>query len=354
MGWKIVSTKKQRLAKMSLALILSLVLIYTLVPSFSYAVTKYQGIEPGKTTKDEVSKILGEPTKEINSSTYEYSSSEQNIEKIVIEYKESTVDKIDVHFSKPIPKSGFAKAAKLPESPTSEGESPEGNFQEYYGSMKSLILTYKGKTTKSGIKIVSYLNRERFESMSKGIAKKPEEPQTTPASEEQKKTKNTTSSSEEPKVAEISLEAKQHLQQGMTYVSLAQKNPATKSENYENARLEFNHAIELYPNYAEAYSNRGVAYMQQKKFNKALEDLKKAAELKPKDPIIHYNLTALYSLQNQLDLALDELDKSLEYGFDNYDALKPSGPNSDPDLKNLRKDPEFRKILEKHKVFILK
>ena len=91
--------------------------------------------------------------------------------------------------------------------------------------------------------------------------------------------------------------------------------------------------------------------MQQKKYNKAEVDLKKAAELKPKDPIIHYNLAALYSLQNKLDLALDELDKALENGFDNYDALKSSG---DHVLKNLRKDPEFRKVLEKHKVFILK
>ena len=94
--------------------------------------------------------------------------------------------------------------------------------------------------------------------------------------------------------------------------------------------------------------------MQQKKYNKAEEDLKKAAGLKPKDPIIHYNLAALYSLQNKLDLALDELDEALENGFSNYDALKSTGENSDPDLKNLRKNPEYRKVLEKHKVFILK
>jgi hypothetical protein len=183
--------------------------------------------------------------------------------------------------------------------------------------------------------------------------KKREKPKSTPVSEEKKKPTDTTPS-KQTEIAKLSPEAKQHLKQGMTYASLAQSNPKTASENYNNALLEFTNAIKLYPNYAEAYSNRGVAYMQQKKFNKALEDLKKAAELKPKDPTIHYNLTALYSLQNQLDLALDELDKALEYGFDNFDALKPSGPNSDPDLKNLRKDPEFRKVLERHRVFILK
>lgn len=352
MGWKIVFTNKQRSTQWSLFLISALIIIFIFPAVFSYAVTPYKGIQPGKTTKDEVSGILGEP-KEINSSTYEYSISQQNTEKIVIEYKESTVDKIDVHFLKPIAKSGFAKAAKLPENPTFEGESPQGKFLEYYGEKYSQILTYNGKTAKSGVKSVSYLSRDRFESISKEVAKKPQKPKPSPSGEEPKKpTPAPTNGKTE--AAKLTPEAKQHLQQGMTYVSLAQSNPKTASENYDNALLEFTNAIKRYPNYAEAYSNRGVAYMQQKKFNKALEDLKKAAELKPKDPIIHYNLAAIYSLQNQVDLSLDELDKALENGFDNYDALKPTGKQSDPDLKNLRKDAEFRKVLEKHKIFILK
>jgi tetratricopeptide (TPR) repeat protein len=136
----------------------------------------------------------------------------------------------------------------------------------------------------------------------------------------------------------IPMEAKLNLQQGMNYV---------KSRDYENAIKEFSLAIEKYPNYAVAYSNRGVAYMQQKKFNKAMDDLLKASEIDPSNKDIHYNFTSLYSLQNQLDRALDSLDKALSLGFNDYDALR-----NDPDLANLRKHPEFRKILEKHKVFI--
>ena len=136
----------------------------------------------------------------------------------------------------------------------------------------------------------------------------------------------------------IPTEAKINLQQGMNYV---------KSKDYENAIKEFTLAIEKYPKYAVAYSNRGVAYIQQKKLNKATDDLLKAVELDPKDKEIHYNIAALYSLQNQLDRALDSLDKALSLGFGDYDALR-----NDPDLANLRKNPEFRKILEKHKVFI--
>jgi hypothetical protein len=357
MMWKIILNKKKRLAKNNLSYIFISILLFILLPVFSYAVTIYQGIQPGKTTKDEVSGILGKPAKEINSSTFEYPP-QTGTEKIVIEYKmgESTpiVDTIEVYFPKPIVKPALVKAMKLSEDPSSQKENPEGKLQEYYGSTKSLILTYQGKETKSGVKTVSYLSRERFESMSKDTANKTEELKPTPPSEESKKQTPATSGEKTEVAKLIPPEAKQHLQQGMTYASIAQNNPKTASQNYENALLEFSNALKLYPNYAEAYSNRGVAYMQQKKYNKAEEDLKKAAALKPKDPIIHYNLAALYSLQNKLDLALDELDEALEYGFNNYDALRPTGAKSDPDLKNLRHNPEFKKVLEKHKVFILK
>lgn len=138
----------------------------------------------------------------------------------------------------------------------------------------------------------------------------------------------------------IPTEAKLNMQQGMNYL---------KSRDYDNAIKEFTLAIEKFPKYDTAYSNRAVAYMQQKKFNKALDDLKKAEEINPKNATVYYNLVSLYSLQNQLDRALDSLDKSLELGFNNYDALR-----KDPDLNNVRKHPEFKKICEKHKVFITK
>lgn len=138
--------------------------------------------------------------------------------------------------------------------------------------------------------------------------------------------------------AEIPTEAKLNMQQGINYM---------RGKDWDNAIKEFTVAIQKHPSYDVAYSNRAVAYMQQKKFNKALDDLKEAEKINPKNPTVHYNFVALYSLQNQLDRALDSLDRCLDLGFNNYDALR-----TDPDLNNVRKHPEFRKILEKHKVFL--
>jgi tetratricopeptide (TPR) repeat protein len=147
-------------------------------------------------------------------------------------------------------------------------------------------------------------------------------------------------SSDPSSQAAIPTEAKLNMQQGMNYL---------RSRDYDNAIKEFTVAIQKHPTYDVAYSNRAVAYMQQQKFNKAADDLKKGVEINPNNATLHYNLVALYSLQNHIDRALDSLDRSLELGFNNYDALR-----TDPDLNNVRKHPEFRKICEKYKVFIAK
>jgi tetratricopeptide (TPR) repeat protein len=151
--------------------------------------------------------------------------------------------------------------------------------------------------------------------------------------------------------AEPSLEVRGHVKQAFAYISMAKNanSVVNRDENLDNALREFSLAIQKDPGYAEAYSNRAVTYMQLKKFNKADEDLRKAKELSPDSPSIHYNSASLESLKGNVDLALDEIDVSLTKGFADYDALR-----RDPDLDNVRKHPEFRKILEKHKVFIVK
>lgn len=149
---------------------------------------------------------------------------------------------------------------------------------------------------------------------------------------------------------EPSLEAKTHLKQGFSYIVTAKnaRDAVNRQENLENALNEFSLAIKKEPGYAEAYSNRAVAYMQLRKFNKAQEDLNQARTLAPDNAGIRYNLASLYSLKGDVDLALDEIDAALERGFADYDALR-----RDPDLDNVRKHGDFRKILERHKVFIM-
>jgi tetratricopeptide (TPR) repeat protein len=177
------------------------------------------------------------------------------------------------------------------------------------------------------------------------------EPQQPAPQAQEQKPEAAAPEAKKPASDEPSQEVKAHLKQGMSYVSIA-KNATSKSvfnENLDNAIAEFSNAINKDPNYAEAYSNRAVAYMLQKKNNKALDDLKKAKELKPDSATIRYNLASVHSLMGNTDYGLDELDAALSKGFNDYDSLR-----KDPDINNLRKSKEFKQILEKHKVFITK
>lgn len=130
------------------------------------------------------------------------------------------------------------------------------------------------------------------------------------------------------------LDAKVNLQQGLNYARL---------KDYNNSLKEFSIAVQKDDRLAEAYSNRAAAYMQLKMYNEALQDLNKAVELKPKDPVLYYNLASLYAVQKQYDLALKSLDDAFSYEFKDIATLR-----NDPDFKQLRSQPGYRKLLEKY------
>lgn len=152
---------------------------------------------------------------------------------------------------------------------------------------------------------------------------------------------------------EPSLETKQHVKQGMVYVSMAKQNKSTQAENIKNALVEFDAAVKAEETqgrcYASALMNRGIAYWIDKKLNLAEKDLVKASECNDKDPIIFYNMVSYYSAINKPDLALEPLNKALDLGFKDCDILR-----KDSDLKNLRKMDEFHRALEQHQLFCLR
>lgn len=181
-------------------------------------------------------------------------------------------------------------------------------------------------------------------------AEPPKEAAPPPPPQEEKKAE-ATAAPDKKGPGEPSEAAKANLKQAMQYINTAKTAPskAAKNENINNAIAEYPNAINKDPNYAEAYAGRAGAYMQQGKNNKALDDLKKAKEIKPDSASIRYNLACVHSLMGNTDYGLDELDAALDKGFNDYDSLR-----KDPDINNLRKKAEFQKILEKHKVFITK
>jgi tetratricopeptide (TPR) repeat protein len=82
-------------------------------------------------------------------------------------------------------------------------------------------------------------------------------------------------------------------------------------EEYELAIDDYTESIELNPDYAGTYNNRGLCYNAIEEYDLAIDDFKKAIELAPESPIAYNNLAFSYIQTGQLDLALEAINIAL-------------------------------------------
>jgi hypothetical protein len=71
---------------------------------------------------------------------------------------------------------------------------------------------------------------------------------------------------------------------------------------------------------------------------------RKLARLKPKDPVIHYNLACSLSLLGKLNQSLQALKKAVFLGYNEFTYIL-----KDPDLKSIRELPKFKSFFAKLK-----
>jgi Flp pilus assembly protein TadD len=67
---------------------------------------------------------------------------------------------------------------------------------------------------------------------------------------------------------------------------------------------------------------------------------KRLVQLRPKDPLAHYNLACSYALLKRPDQALRTLRLAVELGYRDFRYMK-----EDHDLDSIRHDPRFRQLL---------
>ena len=80
-----------------------------------------------------------------------------------------------------------------------------------------------------------------------------------------------------------------------------------KKVDYEAAVRDFSKAIELNPEYATAYNNRGFAYMKLSKYNEAIIDFDKAIELNSKYATAYNNREIAYNKLNDKESIIDNI-----------------------------------------------
>nr|QNO55523.1 photosystem I assembly protein Ycf3 [Methanosarcinales archaeon ANME-1 ERB7] len=83
-------------------------------------------------------------------------------------------------------------------------------------------------------------------------------------------------------------------------------------KEYEKAISDYNKAIELNPEYADAYNNRGNVYGYIKEYEKAISDFNKAIELNPEYAIAYNNRGNVYGYIKEYEKAISDYNKAIE------------------------------------------
>ena len=116
--------------------------------------------------------------------------------------------------------------------------------------------------------------------------------------------------------SEQELRTKLAFQQGNVLMMIGQVNMAIE---------HYSHAIELAPNSAEAYNNRGVAYGEKGDFNRAIADYIKAIQLKPDLVEAYNNRGNAHCDMDDPAFAIEDFNKAIELKPDYAEAYNNRG-----------------------------
>ncbi len=90
------------------------------------------------------------------------------------------------------------------------------------------------------------------------------------------------------------------------------------------------------PDFVHALSSLGDAYTRRGFYKEGLAVDRRLVELKPEDPIAHYNLACSLSLVGEVKPCREHLAKAVEQGYRDFAYIL-----EDADLENLRREPDF-------------
>lgn len=102
----------------------------------------------------------------------------------------------------------------------------------------------------------------------------------------------------------------------------------------------FDHILSRHSEFFEALRVHASNLAQKKRYGDSLEMERRIIQLRPGDPLAHYNLACSYALLEQPELAIGTLRKALELGYRDFRYI-----HQDHDLDSIRKDARFRKLI---------
>jgi hypothetical protein len=133
------------------------------------AVTLLLGLEPGKSTRADADRVLGQPLR-ASGTAIEYAPRGGSGPIVVtLQSDGATIDRIEVHMAEPVRRDALAPTLNLPG--TADGSrAANGRLVEFYGSPNLLVLTYQGADVASGIASVGYYSDAPFAQATQGLS----------------------------------------------------------------------------------------------------------------------------------------------------------------------------------------
>lgn len=137
------------------------ILFLLLACASCFGQTSYKGLTPGKSTKADVERALGQPTSQVSESLFEYSKGDSQI---YIQYSKTSPAAIRILsiYSPAREREQVLAAEKLPRVADTRRTNKKGALEEYFGHPKYIVLTYE-KNSQTQVSQIGYYSPELFE-----------------------------------------------------------------------------------------------------------------------------------------------------------------------------------------------
>ena len=121
-----------------------------------------------------------------------------------------------------------------------------------------------------------------------------------------------------------------------------------REQTQRDFEIEFlGRVLERDPFFVEAIRVQANNLAAKGEYTRALQLDRRLVRLIPENSIAWYNLACSYAVLGMIDPAFSTLQRSLELGYRFLDRLR-----KDPDLKILRRDPRFVRLLRRYEFLV--
>jgi tetratricopeptide (TPR) repeat protein len=95
--------------------------------------------------------------------------------------------------------------------------------------------------------------------------------------------------------------------------------------NYDRAVQDYNQAIRLKPDFSTAFNDRGNTYYQKSEYDRAIQDYNEAVRLKPENVESYYNRGNAYYQKSEYDRAIQDYNEAIRLKPDYVKAYNNRG-----------------------------